>query len=73
MCGCEGILKVEDGEQETHELPQRQHQGDDQGGAFRCQGEHSSDTNVSVEPELMEVAFPVWCHLIKCVHHGLWQ
>lgn len=42
----EGVLEVEDGEDEADELAQRHHQGDRQGRALRGQDENAADADV---------------------------
>ena len=43
----EQVLEVEDGEEEADELPEGDYKCHDEGGALGCQGEHSSDADVS--------------------------
>lgn len=43
----EGVLEVEDGEDETEELSESHHQSDGQGGALCGQDEHGTDAHVS--------------------------
>lgn len=43
---CEGILEVQDGEDEADELAERHHQGDREGRALRGQDEDAADADV---------------------------
>lgn len=43
---CEGVLEVEDGEDEADELAERHHQGDGERRALRGQDEHAADADV---------------------------
>lgn len=47
MPGGEGVLEVQDGEDEAEELPERHHQRDRQRGALSGQDEHATDAHVS--------------------------
>lgn len=47
MPGGEGVLEVEDGEDEAEELPERHHQRDRQRGALGGQDEDAADAHVS--------------------------
>lgn len=45
--GREGVLEVQDGEDEADELSESHHQSDRQGGALCGQDEHAADAHVS--------------------------
>lgn len=45
--GGEGVLEVQDGEDEAEELPQRHDQSDRERGALRGQNEHATDAHIS--------------------------
>lgn len=47
MPGSEGVLEVQDGEDEAEELSERHHESDRQGGALRGEDEHAADAHVS--------------------------
>lgn len=47
MPGGEGVLEVQDGEDEAEELSESHHQSDGQGGALCGQDEHAADAHVS--------------------------
>lgn len=61
MPGSEGVLEVEDGEDETEELPQGHHQSDGERGALCGQDEHATDTHIP-EGERLKSATRVWTH-----------
>lgn len=50
--GSEGVLEVEDGEDEAEELPQGHHQSDRQRGALCSENEHAADAYISEKTEL---------------------
>ncbi len=45
--GCEGIVEVQDGNNETQEFAKRHHQCDRERCALRGQNEHAADAHVS--------------------------
>lgn len=47
--GGEGVLEVDDGEDEAEELPQGHYKSDRQRGALCGQNEHTTDTHVPVD------------------------
>lgn len=47
MPDSEGVLEVQDGEDEAEELSESHHQSDRQGGALCGQDEHATDAHVS--------------------------
>lgn len=49
MPGGEGVLEINDGEDEAEELPERHHQRDRQWGALGGQDENTTDANIPEE------------------------